>query len=146
MLGPCLDCKDSHRCGIECTAKKCFGENCRCTASEIFPDLWQCNTCEIIICRNDAVFQKYLAEIFEYYNMFKEQHNAYLRKLEEKRCTEIPLSVRDKEIYDIVDAFVCAKSNFPSDPTAFPALNTISSRKNAFALIQAFLKMQEISI
>lgn len=146
MSGPCLDCKDNHRCGVECVARKCFGGNCGCTASEIFPDLWQCNTCGIIICRNDDVFQKYLAEIFEYYNMFKEQHNAYLRKLEEKRCTEIPLSERDKEIYDIVDAFTCAKSNFQTDPTECPALNTISSRKNAFALIQAFLKMQELSL
>ena len=87
-----------------------------------------------------------MAETFNYYNTFKEQHSVYLRKLEEKRCALIPLSEREKEIYDIVDAFICAKSNFQPDPTVFPALNTISSRKNAFALIQAFLKMQEISI
>lgn len=143
---PCLDCKENHKCGIQCNSKHCFDENCGCTATEIVHGIYQCNVCKLVICCKTDNFWKYFSEISEWFDVFKEKNKTYWEQLEQQIHLGIPISEFNRAIYDRVDQFLRAKSDLLLTSSYMDPLNTVIRRRNAFSLIQAYHSIREISI
>lgn len=141
---PCLDCRENHKCGIKCESMRCFEESCGCTAKVIIPGLRQCNVCKLIVCYEDNAFRQYLVEMSEWYDTFYAQNKPYLYRLEQWILLGKSLSEREKTIYDTVEAFCHAKSNFSISMPHTTQLDTIPRRKNAYTLIQSFEKIKKV--
>lgn len=141
---PCLDCKDTHKCGIKCESMCCFDERCGCTATEIIPGLYRCDVCNLVVCREDDSFQEHLVEMTEWYDAFYSKNKRYLNRLEQDVLLGKTLNERDKAIYDAVDAFCYAKSNFSFSIPYTTRLDTMLHRENALTLIQAFETIKKV--
>lgn len=144
---PCLDCNNSHKCGIVCCSKICFDEKCDCLAqnNEIAQGLYRCDYCELIIAKNPDVFVDYFICVESWYKEFCKKHEKWIYTLEQQKL----LGTLDEENchkYEIIQTFVAAKSNFSHAILATTRLETMLIRKNAFALVQAFEKVKKIII
>jgi len=144
--GPCADCKESHKCGVECTAKKCFDAKCSCAAKEkeIAHGLFQCDNCQLLIPNNAKAFENYFEDAVKWYDDFCLKHKTWLYDLEKSHLSGKLMGEKEVSTYEIIQAFCAAKSNISQGIPLTIQLDTISSRINAYAFVKAFEALKSI--
>ena len=142
----CEDCKDNHKCGIICRSQCCMDDACGCTATKLRPGLYQCNVCKLLVCCKDDSFFRYVEEIMLWYDAFLAENEVYLTYLQKKALSKNALTEQERQIYEVVNTFHNAKCEFSAHTLGAIKLNTISHRKSAYILVEAFEKIKKVTI
>ena len=94
---------------------------------------------------NMLCFVDYFICVENWYKEFCKKHEKWIYELEQQDLLGT-LDEESRHKYEIIQAFVSAKSNFSHKIQATMRLETMLIRKNAFALVQAFEKVKKIII
>lgn len=142
----CVDCKKTHQCGVECCSRKCFDENCCCDAKEIASGLYHCKTCNLLVTFAESTFADYFSYVTQWYENFYKKHKNYFRTIEQKKLSTEQMDEHESIIYETIDRFCVAKSNFSLSIPSTMQLSTKLLRKNAYMLYQAFEEIKKLQI
>ena len=81
-----------------------------------------------------------------WYDAFLAENEVYLTYLQKKALSKNALTEQERQIYEVVNVFCDAKCEFSAHTLGAIKLNTISRRKSAYNLAEAFDKIKKVTI